>query len=450
MMEKYDLIIVGGGPGGYVGAIKAKEYQKKVLLIERDKVGGTCLNRGCIPTKELIYSSELYHASKVKDQLYGINTTCEFDSIKMNQQKNLTVDKLRNGIEKLLTEKKVELIKGNAKAIDAHTIEVNGKEYQTEKLLIATGSAPFLPKITGINSPYVNTSDDLLNRDNFNFDSLTIIGGGVIGVEFAGIFLNLGKKVTIIEALDRLLPTSDPEISRGLKLNLAKQGAKIYLNEPVKEIKDNIVITEKQEIRSDLILCCIGRRSVNELGSQLGLKTEHGCIAVNDKFETSLKDVYALGDCIGKVQLAHYASACAVSLIDSLYGKDNNDLNTVPNCIYTSPEIAYVGKTEEQLKEEQIEYKVGKYPMGGNAKTVIESSGYGFIKVISSLEGQILGASILSERASDIINIFTLAISKKMTISDLESIIYPHPTFGEGIKEALEDTDKKAIHLIYR
>jgi dihydrolipoamide dehydrogenase len=189
---------------------------------------------------------------------------------------------------------------------------------------------------------------------------------------------------------------------------------------------------------------------VNELGSQLGLKTEHGCISVNDKFETSLKDVYALGDCIGKVQLAHYASACAVSLIDSFYGKDNNDLNTVPNCIYTSPEIAYVGKTEEQLKEGQIEYKVGKYPMGGNAKTVIESSGYGFIKVISSLEGQILGASILSERASDIINIFTLAISKKMTISDLESIIYPHPTFGEGIKEALEDTDKKAIHLLYR
>ena len=449
-MEKYDLIIIGAGPGGYVAAIKAKEYQKRVLLVERDKIGGTCLNRGCIPTKELIYSSQLYHDSKVKSSQYGITATAECDSVKMNQRKNESVDKLRNGIEKLLVEKKVELVKGNAKAIDAHTVEVNGEEYITEKLLIATGSAPFLPKITGINSPYVNTSDDLLNRDNFDFDSLTIIGGGVIGVEFAGIFLNLGKKVTIIEALDRLLPTSDSELSRGLKLNLTKLGAKIYLNEPVKEIRDNIVITDKQEIKSDLILCCIGRRSVNELGAQLELMTEHGCIKVNDKFETSLKDVYALGDCVGKIQLAHYASACATALIDSWYGTDENDLVNVPNCIYTDPEIAYVGKNEEQLKEEQVAYKVGKYPMGGNAKTLIESSGYGFIKVISNLDGQILGASILSERASDMINIFTLAISKKMTIKDLESIIYPHPTFGEGIKEAIEDTDKKAIHLIYR
>lgn len=446
-----DIVIIGGGPAGYISALKAAKLNKEVVLIEKDQLGGTCLNRGCIPTKSLLHASHKFNELS-KSEFFGISINeATVDYTKIDEYKNSCVTKLKTGIEGLLKNAKVRVIKGNGKILSNSEVEVNDEIISTSNILIATGSKPRVLNIKGIDKEIVVTSNHLLNEFK-EVDKIVIIGGGVIGVEFATIYANLKKDVTIIESCDLILSTLDKEISNNLAMQLRKAGVKIKLKATINEIVDNGIIVNDELIEADKILCAVGRTSNTEnLFDNKLIDVNNGSIVVDDNFKTNLENVYAVGDCIKGIQLAHYASACGLYVIENIFkGSSSINLNNVPACVYTNMEIAEVGINEKAAKEKGIDYKVGKFSMLSNAKSVVSNSDRGFIKVISDSNNIVIGASLMCDRASDIVSIFTNAINNKSTIDSLTDTIYPHPSFSESIVEALEDTSKQALHVIYR
>ena len=446
-----DIVIIGGGPAGYISALKAAKLNKEVVLIEKDQLGGTCLNRGCIPTKSLLHASHKFYELS-KSEFFGISINeATVDYTKIDEYKNSCVTKLKIGIEGLLKNAKVRVIKGNGKILSNSEVEVNDEIISASNILIATGSKPRVLNIKGIDKEIVVTSNHLLNEFK-EVDKIVIIGGGVIGVEFATIYANLKKDVTIIESCDLILSTLDKEISNNLAMQLRKAGVKIKLKATINEIVDNGIIVNDELIEADKILCAVGRTSNTEnLFDNKLIDVNNGSIVVDDNFKTNLENVYAVGDCIKGIQLAHYASACGLYVIENIFkGSSSINLNNVPACVYTNMEIAEVGINEKAAKEKGIDYKVGKFSMLSNAKSVVSNSDRGFIKVISDSNNIVIGASLMCDRASDIVSIFTNAINNKSTIDSLTDTIYPHPSFSESIVEALEDTSKQALHVIYR
>ena len=446
-----DIVIIGGGPAGYISALKAAKLNKEVVLIEKDQLGGTCLNRGCIPTKSLLHASHKFNELS-KSEFFGISINeATVDYTKIDEYKNSCVTKLKTGIEGLLKNAKVRVIKGNGKILSNSEVEVNDEIISTSNILIATGSKPRVLNIKGIDKDIVVTSNHLLNEFK-EVDKIVIIGGGVIGVEFATIYANLKKDVTIIESCDLILSTLDKEISNNLAMQLRKAGVKIKLKATINEIVDNGIIVNDELIEADKILCAVGRTSnIENLFDNKLIDVNNGSIVVDDNFKTNLENVYAVGDCIKGIQLAHYASACGLYVIENIFkGSSSINLNNVPACVYTNMEIAEVGINEKAAKEKGIDYKVGKFSMLSNAKSVVSNSDRGFIKVISDSNNIVIGASLMCDRASDIVSIFTNAINNKSTIDSLTDTIYPHPSFSESIVEALEDTSKQALHVIYR
>ena len=446
-----DIVIIGGGPAGYISALKAAKLNKEVVLIEKDQLGGTCLNRGCIPTKSLLHASHKFYELS-KSEFFGISINeATVDYTKIDEYKNSCVTKLKTGIEGLLKNAKVRVIKGNGKILSNSEVEVNDEIISASNILIATGSKPRVLNIKGIDKEIVVTSNHLLNEFK-EVDKIVIIGGGVIGVEFATIYANLKKDVTIIESCDLILSTLDKEISNNLAMQLRKAGVKIKLKATINEIVDNGIIVNDELIEADKILCAVGRTSNTEnLFDNKLIDVNNGSIVVDDNFKTNLENVYAVGDCIKGIQLAHYASACGLYVIENIFkGSSSINLNNVPACVYTNMEIAEVGINEKAAKEKGIDYKVGKFSMLSNAKSVVSNSDRGFIKVISDSNNIVIGASLMCDRASDIVSIFTNAINNKSTIDSLTDTIYPHPSFSESIVEALEDTSKQALHVIYR
>ena len=440
-----DIVIIGGGPAGYISALKAAKLNKEVVLIEKDQLGGTCLNRGCIPTKSLLHASHKFYELS-KSEFFGISINeATVDYTKIDEYKNSCVTKLKTGIEGLLKNAKVRVIKGNGKILSNSEVEVNDEIISTSNILIATGSKPRVLNIKGIDKEIVVTSNHLLNEFK-EVDKIVIIGGGVIGVEFATIYANLKKDVTIIESCDLILSTLDKEISNNLAMQLRKAGVKIKLKATINEIVDNGIIVNDELIEADKILCAVGRTSNTEnLFDNKLIDVNNGSIVVDDNFKTNLENVYAVGDCIKGIQLAHYASACGLYVIENIFkGSSSINLNNVPACVYTNMEIAEVGINEKAAKEKGIDYKVGKFSMLSNAKSVVSNSDRGFIKVISDSNNIVIGASLMCDRASDIVSIFTNAINNKSTIDSLTDTIYPHPSFSESIVEALEDTSKQA------
>lgn len=463
MRERYDLIIIGAGPGGYVAAIKGARSGMNIALIESGHVGGTCLNRGCIPTKTFMHTSHLY-GEITKCEAFGISVNqVTYDIEKMYGRKDAVVEQLRKGIEFLLSSNKIDLIKGTGSIVDKNTVAVRTKdeklELKTENILIATGSVPSLPPIKGIDLPGVITSNELLDRPGTDYKSLVVIGGGVIGVEFATIFNSLGCKVTIIEAMDRLLPAMDREISQNLNLILKKRGITVYTSAFVEKLEPGehglrcyFNRKEKTQIsEGSAVLVSTGRRAWIEGLFQDGMsaKFENGLV-VNEHFETSIPGVYAIGDVIqGGIQLAHAASAEGCNVIDHICGKTPEiDLTTVPSCVYTDPEIASVGLDAAMAKEKGIAVKTGKFSMAGNGKSIIECQERGFIKLVFDAETEvILGAQLMCARATDLISELSVAIVNKLTITELSAVIRPHPTFTEGVTEAVEDAKGTAIHI---
>jgi len=464
MSLKYDLVVVGAGPGGYTAAISASQHGMKVAIVEARETGGTCLNRGCIPTKTLLHSANLYHEISHGESL-GINTEkLSYDINAMYRRKDAVVTELRDGIEALLKANKVDLFSGTAKVLSLEKVAVfspdESIELDTCKVLIAVGSYPVLPPIEGINLPGVVTSDELLEGNATDYKSLVIIGGGVIGMEFASVFGELGCAVTIIEAMDRIVPTLDREISQSLSMILKKRGVTIHTGCTVERISENGGAlcchfsgkSGNQEVSAQGVLVSVGRRpnTGGLFGDEIHIEMQRG-IVVNSHFETSEKGIFAIGDVTsGSIQLAHAASAQAQNVVAEMVGeKPPVELSVLPSCVYTSPEIASVGITAEQAKANGTAVKTGKYSMFGNGKTVIEQQERSFIKLTFDAETEVLlGAQLMCARASDIVSELSSAIVNKLTIHQLSSVIRPHPTFTEAITEAVEDVDGHAVHMM--
>ncbi len=465
MERQYDLIVIGGGPGGYVAAIRAARLGLHTALIERDEVGGTCLNRGCIPTKTLMHSSHLYRELEDCEELGLSAGAVSYNIKKLYARKCKVTEQLRGGIEQLLKANKVDVIRGNGVITGSNTVAVEGDTeeiFTAGHILIAAGSVPVLPPIDGITLPGVITSDELLDQEGTDYRSLVIIGGGVIGVEFATIFQALGCQVTIIEAMDRLLPGMDKEISQNLTMILKKRGITIHTSASVEKLEsggDGVIChfskKEKAEtVSGEAILAATGRRAnlAGLFADGVEIAADKGII-VNDHFQTSIPGIYAVGDIIhGGIQLAHAASAQACNAVDFICNRDAGiDLLTVPSCVYTDPEIAVVGLDAAAAKEQGIEIKTGKFLMGANGKSIIENQERGFIKLVFDANTEIiLGAQLMCARATDLISELGTAIVNRLTVSQLSSAIRPHPTFSEGITEAVEDVCGLAIHIAPR
>ncbi|MCL2558589.1 MAG: dihydrolipoyl dehydrogenase [Treponema sp.] len=468
MEKNYDLIVLGSGPGGYVGAIRGAQAGFSVALVEEREIGGTCLNRGCIPTKTLLHISGLYREMSVEAADLGILARgISIDAEKVLARKNDTIARLREGIAGLLKSNKVALYSGSAKVVAPGRAQVAGEELLGKRILVASGARPFVPAIPGADLHGVITSDELLASPmdlvGERPESLVIIGGGVIGVEMAFVYSNFGAKVTIIEAADSILNLLDSEIGRSMAQSLGQRGVKIHAACAVREIAEaqgglRVSFSGKDgEGHADAarVLISVGRRpNVAELFAPGLLPGDSGSagITVDENFMTGVPGIYAAGDCVsGAIQLAHVASAQATNAVCHMAGVPAEvDLALVPNCIYTNPEVATVGITEREAKARGIEAKASKYLMTGNSKSVVEGQGRGFIKLVFDSESEnarLLGAQLMCARATDMIGEIALGIKTGATARQLASLVHPHPTFNEGIGEAAENLFGKAVHV---
>ncbi|MDF2512347.1 MAG: hypothetical protein K0S04_2213 [Herbinix sp.] len=464
MDNRYDIIIIGSGPGGYVAAIKAAKLGMRAAIIERGEIGGTCLNRGCIPTKTLMHSTHLFYEAKHL-QAAGLHFEgISFQMEELQARKDEIILKIRQGIVSLLEANGVTIFKGNATICKENRVIVKGAEEELElsakNVLIATGSIPSIPQIEGANLPNVMTSDELLGKTEL-FPKLLIIGGGVIGVEFASIYSELGCEVEIIEAMDRILPTMDKEVSLSVAMSLKKKGVTIHTKaKVVKLLPDEseelaCEFEEKESTkltRAAGVLIAVGRKAnaMDLFSPELSIEYDGNNIKVDEFFETSIPNLYAIGDVIRGKQLAHAASAQGIAAVERMCDKEISiDLSVIPSCVYTTPEIASVGMSEEEANQAGHSVKTGKYPMLGNCKTLIAKAERGFIKVIADADtDKILGAQLMCERATDLVGEFSLAIVNGLTLKELSSVIRPHPTYGEAVTEAVEDAMGMAIHLM--
>lgn len=451
---QYDLVIIGAGPGGYEAAYEAADFGMKVALVEKDLVGGTCLNRGCVPTKTMMHSSDAY---RIATRSANIGVSAEGVKADLNRiidRKCEVSETLRDGIMFLLKKKKVDFVAGTAKVTDGHTVEISGNDKVSEltaaNIMIATGSEPATPPIPGADLPGVLDSTGLLELRGEIMKDFVIIGGGVIGIEFATIYSDLGTNVTVVEAMDRLLPNMDKELGRSLKMNFKNRGIDTHTNAMVEKIEERngrlvCFYKEKdkvQEVEADHILVCTGRRPVTKgvFSEELEEKLlgARGFLQVDDCYRTEIASIYGIGDAIGGTMLAHTATAEGRNAVAIMNGKEPEiNMNVVAGCIYTSPEIASVGLTQDEAKEAGIDVITKKFPTSANGKTIIEELDRGFIKLVASKEDHtLLGAQLMCGRATDIIGELAVAISNGLTIEEVANTIHPHPTFVEAVCEA--------------
>ena len=451
----YQLIVIGAGPGGYTAALRAAALGLHTAVVECREVGGTCLNRGCIPTKTLLHASQVYRDA-VDGAAMGVHAAdASFDMGEIFAYKRGVSEKLRNGIHGLLKSAKVDLIEGVGRIAAPGEVDVTAADgtvsrYTTERILIATGSVNVRPPIPGLDLPGVMISDELLEGCDRLYDSLVIIGGGVIGVEFATFYRNLGCAVTLVEGMDRLLPNMDRELGQNLQQIMKKQGVEVLTNAMVQSLEETenglaVHVVQKgaeKTVTGEKVLCAIGRRAYWDGVFAEGMNPEvrGRSLQVDENFQTSIPGVYAIGDASSVVQLAHVAAAQGTACVERMCGvQDHIDLNVIPSCIYSAPEIAVVGITEAEAKEQGIPAVVGKCTMFGNARTVIEDPGRCFMKLVAHAEThEILGASLMCQHASDMISQISAAMVNHQTAEELRRVMRPHPSFEEAMTEALD------------
>ena len=470
MAVSYDLVIIGAGPGGYTAAIKAAGFGMKVVVIDQDKLGGVCINRGCIPTKALLHASNIFSMMQHCDE-FGVSTDfISFDFAKMQDYKKRSVKQYRGEIEKLFRQNGIDFVKGTATIRREKTVEVNnenGREYfRASNIIIATGATPVMPKIPGIDLPGVINSDRLLAVPNWNYDRIVILGGGVIGVEFATIFQALCSKVTIVEKGQHLLGPMDMEVATALEKQLVQKGISVYCNTTIEEIsKDSSLACrimnhetgETSQIKASQIVVAIGRSPYMQglVGEDMDLKIEDGRLAVDSDFQTSEPGIYAIGDVVARTRLAHVAMAQGTFVVENIAGRPHSirleavpngmfiSLPIVPNCIYTEPEIATVGITEQNAKNLGMKVRCGVYTMDGNGKSIIAREEHGFIRLIfEAYSNTIVGAQMVCPRATDMIGEMATAIANGLTAEQLSRAMRAHPTYSEGIAAAIEDAMK--------
>ncbi|MDB4637177.1 dihydrolipoyl dehydrogenase [bacterium] len=458
----YDLVVIGGGPGGYVAAIRAGQLGKKVACVEMERAGGTCLNWGCIPTKALLKNAHLYHQLRHDAGTFGLSfDNLQYDWSKVIGRSRKVSGRLAGGIEFLFKKNKVDYVKGFGSVDASGNVEVKKEDGSTETLetkntIIATGAKsrplPGLP----LNGTSVISSKEAMVLEK-QPKSMVIIGAGAIGVEFAYIYNAFGTEVTIIEMMPNLLPVEDDEISETITKIYKKSGIKCLTDTKVTATKDNgtsVTVTVAnadgtQEITADTCLVAIGVSPVLPGGVEPKL-TDRGWVEINERYQTSIDSVYAIGDISGPPWLAHTASFEAMQCVEGMFveGHQVRQVDVFPGCTYSYPEVASVGKTERALKEEGIDYKVGKFPYQALGKAQASGETEGFVKLLFGKEhGEVLGAHIIGENATDLIAEMGLAVTMEATIDDIHATIHAHPTLAEAIHEATLDADGHAIHF---
>ena len=466
-MDNFDLIVIGGGPGGYVCAIRAAQLGLKTACIEsRGTLGGTCLNVGCIPSKSLLNLSENFHKAKKDFNKQGI----EIEGIKLNiekmmSNKNKSVQVLTKGVEFLFKKNKVTYIKGKGVLFSKNDIVVyeNNKRtnYKAKNIVIATGSAVVsLPGIE-IDEKNIISSTGALSLNEVP-KKLAVIGGGYIGLEMGSVWSRLGSEVTVIEYLDHITPGMDREISDEFKKILTKQGIKFKMGSKVNSVKTNgtgilinftdVKTSKAESLEFDKVLVSVGRKPYTEgLNlTKVGIKKDSkGRIEVNSKLQTSIKNIYAIGDVIKGPMLAHKAEEEGIAVAEILAGQAGHvNYDVIPGVIYTSPEVATVGKTEEQLKEEKKSYKVGKFPFLANSRAKVNNETDGFVKILADSEtDKVLGVHIIGPHCGDMIAEMALAMEFGASSEDIARTCHAHPTHTEAIKEAALAVDKRPIHF---
>ena len=446
---KYNVAIIGGGPAGYTAAETAGKAGLTVVIFEKKNLGGVCLNEGCIPTKTLLYSAKTYDSAKHASK-YAVNVAeVSFDLPKIIARKTKVVRKLVMGVKAKLTAHQVTMVTGEAQIINKNTIQCEGETYECENLIICTGSETFVPPIKGVDQVNYWTHRDALDNKELPA-SLVIVGGGVIGMEFASFFNSLGTEVTVIEMLDEILCGMDKELSAALRAEYAKRGIKFLLSTKVVSFaneEDKITVSYEDadgsnSIAAEKLLVSVGRRPVSTGFGLENLKldtTGKGQILVNAQMQTSIPGVYVCGDLTGFSLLAHTAVREAEVAVHSILGKkDSMSYRAIPGVVYTNPEIAGVGETEESLLSKGIAYKVVKLPMAYSGRFVAENEGVnGICKLILAEDDTVLGAHVLGNPASEIITLAGMAIELNMKTEEWKKIVFPHPTVSEIFKEAL-------------
>lgn len=455
----YDIIIVGGGPGGYVAAIKAGQLGYNVALIEKETVGGVCLNWGCIPTKAMLKTAKVYKQF-MHSESYGLSIINK-DAIKVDlkqikKRKDKIVTRLTSGVTGLLKKAGVTIINGFADVIDSTTVTVNNETHKTKHLILATGSHPFIPNIKGVEEVFKN-NNGLTAREILALEvlpkELVIIGGGVIGVEFATLYSTLGVKVTLIEASKDILGRIDDEVRKNYIRILKNDNLTITTNSRVEEITETHVLYKKNDIIEKVsyekVLFSVGTKPNLKGLEKLDLETNNQGVITNNKLETNIKGIYAIGDMNGKMMLAHVASAEGIIAVENIHGKNKKiNYNRVPSGIYGFPEIAYVGLTEQEAKEQKLDYKVSIFPLQANGKALAEGETDGFIKVIAdNTYGELIGVHILAINATDMISEAVTTMELEGTVYEIAKAIHPHPSLSEIVMEAAHGIIDKPIHI---
>ncbi len=440
----YDIAVIGSGPGGYTAAIRAAQLGKKVALIEKGDVGGVCLNNGCIPTKTLFSCTKLYLKMKTADR-FGINAeNLSISLSKMIERKNRIVNQLRKGLEYLFKGNNIDLVRGEAKLMGPHQLTVSGEVIEAPHIILATGSTiPDNPPFK-IDEKKIFSSTGILNLETVP-KNIAIIGAGAIGIEFASIFNALGSKVTLFEMMPRIMPAEDSEVSQALEQLLTKKGVEVRTRSSLDD-----------DAGYEAVLVSVGRKLNTGGLEEIGIKLNKGKVAVNEKMQTNIPTVFAVGDIAGRYMFAHTASREGIVAAENAcglpagrHGKSARmDYAAVPRCTYSEPGIASVGMTEEEARSCRKDIKIGKFPFSASSKSLIDDERDGFVKVISDGSGRILGVHILGSSATEIIGEATLAINKGMKIEDVISTIHAHPTAYESLGEAADNTLKQAISIL--
>ena len=453
------VLVIGGGPGGYVAAIRAAQMGGKVTLVEKDELGGTCLNRGCMPTKAMLHTSEIYEQATNSANIGIIGADVQVDWEKVQGFRASVVERLTSGVKALLRLNKVTVVNGEAVFTGPKTVKAGNQELTADKVIICAGSYPIIPGIPGLKeSKATIDSTACLSLDHIP-ESLVVIGGGVIGLELGSVYRRYGTKVTVVEMQPRLLPLMDGELTMLAEAKLKSEGLEILTSTSVVSVADtdkgaNVTIKGpdgEKVIEAEKILVCVGR-GPNTAGLALdkaGIGVKDGFIQTNEKMETNVPGVYAVGDCTGKLMLAHAAMAMGEVAAENALGGDRVFKPEMsPSCAYIGPEFAGVGYTEERAKELGIAYKVGKFPTSGNGRSLVAGHTDGMIKILAGEKyGEILGVHILAPSATELIEEAALAIKLECTVKEFVETIHCHPTVAESVREAALNIDKKAIHI---
>lgn len=428
MNKEYNLGIIGAGPAGYTAAIRAAQLGKTVVLFEKENLGGVCLNKGCIPTKTILHSVEVYNSIK-KASSIGIeveNFNVNFE--KVMERKEKTVEKIRKSLELLLKSYEIEIVKAEAKIVTETSIEAGGNIYECKNILIATGAEPKCVGGFEFDHQFILSSDDILKLTTLP-KKIVIVGSGAIGIEWARIFSSFGTEVSIIEITDRLLPLADTEASQRLERIFKMARIKMFLSTSIKEITDKkVTLSSGETIEPDFVLFATGRKPN----------------AIKDLNQTHK----IIGDAFGAIQLAHFASHQGISVVENLFlGKEIKEFIT-PSVVYGNPEIAWVGKCEQELITQNIEYKKSVFPVSALGKAQAENNLEGFIKILASPDGKIIGAHIISKEASALIHQISIAMQNNLSVNDLKHCCFAHPTYSEGIYESLLGLDNESLSLL--